>query len=91
MGLRLLLFFPLADAIDERGGPLFPGIRFVVNITFLALEMNKWPSEVFAQYLRQPKDIELIMAALETKRKAEDKEKNRLEDEQEKIRRRQRM
>lgn len=68
---------------------MFPGIRLVVNMTLLALEMNKWPSEIYAQLRNQPKDIELVMAALEHKKKQEDKERTKIEEEQERIRRRQ--
>lgn len=68
---------------------MFPGIRLVVNLTLLAMEMNKWPSEIYTQLVRQPRDIELIMAGLEYKKRKEDKEKTRIEEEQEKLRRRQ--
>lgn len=71
--------------------PAFPGIRQVANITYLALELNKWPSEVYERLLVQPRDVELCFLALDHRAKKEKKEHEKLEEEQERIKRRQAM
>jgi hypothetical protein len=85
MALAPPIFFPLANALDDSGGPLFPGIRFIVNLSVIAVKMNKWPSEVYERYLSHPRDIELVLAAYEQEKKAEDKERNKIEEQQARI------
>jgi hypothetical protein len=60
-------------------------MRFVASIATLAVEMNKWPSEIYQQYLRQPRDIELVMAVFEHRKKLEDREREKIEEEQRKV------
>jgi hypothetical protein len=85
MVLTLPPFFRLADLIDENGQAVFPGIRLVVYLTYLALELKKFPSEVYQQYLTHPRDIELLLLAIDHKAKMEQKEIEKTERARERI------
>lgn len=60
-------------------------MRLVANITILALELKKWPSEVYEQYLKQPQDIELLMLGLDWQNKKDQKELDKMEEERSRI------
>ncbi len=78
-------FFRLAKLVDESGQPVFPGMRLVANITFLALELNRWPSEVYKQYLHNPRDIDLVLLYLDYRQKEERNETEKMETERERL------
>jgi hypothetical protein len=87
MARQPLRFFRLAEVIDEFGFPAFPGMRLVANLTYLAKELNKWPSEVYKQYLYQPQDIELMVACMDHRNKKEEKERDKMQEEQDRLKR----
>lgn len=64
---------------------MFPGIRTVFNVAMVALDTNRWPSEVYSQFKKMPRDIELILAAMDYRRKLEEKEKTELDEKQAKL------
>lgn len=63
--ITLGTFFKLAEEKElGRGGyvPKYPGAAFLAFVVEWSDRHGKMPSEVFQQYLENPKDFQLLMA-----------------------------